>query len=193
MTTHGAMMRDILKFPDRHVFRAWLNKHGTESGGVWLLFGKKGGPETLSANEALEEALCFGWIDGQMQSIDSACYKKYFARRTAKSNWSDKNKKLAQALIDRGLIAQPGLNAINDAKERGAWDKSKRGGADVGQLKDFINILKQYVPAQANLLSMPLSVQKTYAGFYFEAKQDKTRQARLEKIIGRLNRNLKPM
>lgn len=187
------VMSEILTFPDRCAFRTWLEKHCAVSGGVWLLFGKKGGPATLSATEALEETLCFGWIDGQMQSIDGACYKKYFARRTAKSNWSDKNKKLAQSLANRGLIAQPGLDAINEAKKRGEWDKPVRGGVNDGQLRSFIGILEQYEPACGNLLSMPLSVQKTYAGFYFDAKQEKTRQTRLEKIVDRLNRNLKPM
>ena len=184
-------MSEILSFPDRYAFRMWLEKYGAECGGVWLLFGKKGGPKTLSANDALEEALCFGWIDGLMQSIDSASYKKYFARRTAKSKWSEKNNKLAQTLLERGLIAPPGLHAINEAKQRGEWDKPKRGCA--GQFKEFTALVKPHEPAYANLSAMPTSAQKTYAGFYFEAKQEKTRQARLEKIIDRLNRNLKPM
>ena len=186
-------MNDVLEFPDRHAFRVWLDPHGTESGGVWLFFGKRNGPVTLSAHEALEEALCFGWIDGQMRSIDSRGYTKYFARRTPKSAWSDKNKKLAQSLIDRGLMAQAGLNAIAEAKKRGAWDTSARAAVDEEHLKAFISIIQQYEPAHSNLLSMPLSVQKTYTGFYYEAKQATTRQTRLERIIDRLNRNLKPM
>lgn len=63
-------MGELLEFSDRAAFRAWLENNSTSSGGVWLLFGKKGGPATLSANDALKEALCFGWIDGQMQSLD---------------------------------------------------------------------------------------------------------------------------
>lgn len=186
-------MSTILTFADRRAFRTWLDRHGAESGGVWLLFGKKGGPSTLSATEALEEALCFGWIDGRMQSIDATSYKKYFARRTAKSNWSDKNKRLVRELLDSGLVAQAGLDAIDAAKKRGEWDKTGRGAVDDGQVRDFISIVKQHKSAYENLLSMPLSVRKTYAGFYFDAKQDATRQARLEKIVDRLNRNLKPM
>ena len=64
-------MNEILEFSDRAAFREWLHKNGTSSEGVWLLFGKKDGPATLTATEALEEALCYGWIDGQMQSLDS--------------------------------------------------------------------------------------------------------------------------
>lgn len=186
-------MDEPLIFTDRTAFRTWLDKHAAQSGGVWLLFGKKGGPTTLSANDALEEALCFGWIDGQMQRIDNTCYRKYFARRTAKSNWSDKNKKLAQILLDRGLVAQPGMDAIADAKKRGAWDKPKREGIDETRLQNFIGRIKPFEPAYANLARMPLSAQKTYAAFYFDAKQEKTRQTRLEKIVDRLNKNLKPM
>ncbi len=186
-------MSEPLEFPDRTAFRAWLEKHGQTSGGVWLLFGKKGGPVTLTAHEALEEALCFGWIDGQMQSLDSTRYKKYFARRIATSKWSEKNKKLAQSLLDQNLIAPPGLNAIDAAKKRGAWDRSKQGAVTESAMQEFISRLDGIEPARSNLLAMPPSVQRTYAGFYLDAKQEKTRQARLEKIIGRLNQNLKPM
>ena len=63
-----------------------------QSEGVWLLIGKAGGPKTIKAHEALEEALCFGWIDGVMQKIDDKTYKKYFARRRKNSKWSEKTK-----------------------------------------------------------------------------------------------------
>ena len=95
-------MNETLEFPNREAFRKWLNENGEASDGIWLLFGKKGGPATLSANEALEEALCFGWIDGQMQSIDGSKYKKYFARRTPSSKWSEKNKSLVEQLEKQG-------------------------------------------------------------------------------------------
>ncbi|MCC8165640.1 MAG: YdeI/OmpD-associated family protein [Planctomycetes bacterium] len=186
-------MSEILEFHDRAAFRAWLEQYGETSGGVWLLFGKKGGPVTLSAHEALEEALCFGWIDGQMQSLDATRYKKYFACRTAKSNWSDKNKKLAQSLLDRNLVATPGLDAINAAQKRGDWERSSPGAVPEAAVQDFINRLDGLEPARSNLLAMSPSVQRTYAGFYFDAKQEKTRQSRLEKITDRLNHNLKPM
>ncbi|GEM_PF-1183767 len=97
-------MDKILTFADRQAFREWLGKYGTESDGIWLLFSKKGKYVTLSAGDALEEALCHGWIDGQMQSLDDNTYKKYFARRRPTSKWSVKNKKLAQTLREKGLM-----------------------------------------------------------------------------------------
>ena len=87
-----------LLFSSRKDFRVWLRKNAETAGGVWLVFGKTKDLVTLTANDALEEALCFGWIDGQMKSIDNTKYKKYFAQRRDKSPWSDKNKKIAEML-----------------------------------------------------------------------------------------------
>lgn len=180
-------------FANRQAFHDWLGKYGTESDGIWLLFSKKGELVTLSANDALEEALCHGWIDGQMQSVDDSTYKKYFARRMPKSKWSVKNKELAQALMDKGLMTQQGLEAIERAKENGLWDNAERIVIDDEQIELFKETIQPYEPAYTNLMAMSHSVQRTYTGFYLDAKSDKTRQARLERIIDRLNRNLKPM
>ena len=111
-------MSETLEFQNRAAFREWLQKNGETSEGVWLLFGKKGGPVTLTAAEALEEALCFGWIDGQMQSLDDTKYKKYFARRTANSKWSDKNKALVQKLEEQGIMTDSGQKNNTGQEER---------------------------------------------------------------------------
>lgn len=186
-------MDKILTFTDRYAFREWLSKYGTESDGVWLLFSKKGEIITLSAGDALEEALCYGWIDGQIKSLDENTYKKYFARRVAKSKWSVKNKKLAQTLMEKGLMAQQGLEAIECAKKSGLWDNAKCTLIDDEQIQMFKEIIQPYEPAYTNLVTMSHSLQRTYTGFYLDAKSDKGRQTRLEKIIDRLNQNLKPM
>jgi uncharacterized protein YdeI (YjbR/CyaY-like superfamily) len=186
-------MDKILSFTDRQAFREWLDKYGAKSDGVWLLFGKKGEIVTLSASDALEEALCHGWIDGQMQSLDDNTYKKYFARRLPKSKWSVKNKELAQTLMDKSLMNQQGLEAIESARKNGLWDNAKRNLINDEQIQMLKEIIQPYEPAYSNLLAMSHSVQRTYTGFYLDAKSDKTRQTRLEKIIDRLNRNLKPM
>ena len=99
-------MDDIIEFANREAFRKWLSDHCLSNAGIWLLFGKAGGPKTIKAGEALEEALCFGWIDGQMQSIDDKAYKKYFSMRREKSKWSEKNKTLAESLEEQGLMKE---------------------------------------------------------------------------------------
>ena len=110
-------MSDIMEFANREAFREWLNDHCLSNDGIWLLFGKAGGPKTIKAGEALEEALCFGWIDGQMQSIDDHTYKQYFSLRREMSKWSEKNKALVQNLEERGLMTDFGRKKIEEAKK----------------------------------------------------------------------------
>ena len=187
-------MDNTLEFPNREAFRQWLEENAPSKEGVWLLFGKKGGPKTLTATEALEEALCYGWIDGQMQSLDEQKYIKYFASRTANSKWSAKNKKTAQALLAAGRMAPRGMEAIDTAKKNGKWDAAaSRKTIDEDELEAFRQLVQPHEPAYSNLLAMAPSVQKNYTGFYLDAKSEKTRESRLAKIIDRLNQNLKPM
>ncbi len=79
---------DFMQFSRREEFRDWLFKHCQSSSGIWLVFGKTGGPNTIKPGEALEEALCFGWIDGKLKSIDTKTYQKYFSVRRARSKFS---------------------------------------------------------------------------------------------------------
>lgn len=121
-------MSDIMEFANREEFRKWLYEHCLSNAGIWLLFGKAGGPKTITAGEALEEALCFGWIDGQMQSIDDKTYKKYFSMRREKSKWSEKNKTLVKSLEERGLMTDFGrkktyTRAYFDAKTDAGREK----------------------------------------------------------------------
>lgn len=95
-------------FADRDELRSWLEENAEGDGGVWLIFSKAREPKTLKTFEVLEDALCFGWIDGQMQRIDEASYRKYFLQRRPNSKWPEKNKKLAAELEKRGLITEYG-------------------------------------------------------------------------------------
>ena len=112
-------MNDILRFNNRAEFRNWLYANCLSNDGFWLIFDKSKKPTSITATEALEEALCFGWLDGQMQSIDDKTYKKYFSMRRANSKWSDKNKALVQNLEERGLMTDFGRKKIEEAKQNG--------------------------------------------------------------------------
>lgn len=186
-------MSDILKFADREEFRKWLCGHCQSSAGVWLLFGKAGGPKTIKAGEALEEALCFGWIDGQMQRIDEKTYKKYFSMRRDKSNWSEKNKALAKSLEEKGLMTEFGRTKIEEAKKNGQWNAPKPVAVTEEQIAQLSALLEGYEPAHTNFEGMSLSVKKTYARAYFDAKTDAGREKRIAWMVDRLNKNLKPM
>lgn len=186
-------MNNIMEFSDREQFRKWLHDNCLSSDGVWLIFGKSGGPKTIKASEALEEALCFGWIDGQMQSIDDKTYKKYFSIRRANSKWSEKNKALALQLDKQGKMTDFGWNKIEEAKKNGQWGAPKSPEITEEQIVLLTERLKGIEPAYANFVAMSLSVKKTYTRAYLDAKTDIGREKRLAWIIDRLNKNLKPM
>jgi uncharacterized protein YdeI (YjbR/CyaY-like superfamily) len=161
--------------------------------GVWLLFGKSGGPKTVKANEALEEALCFGWIDGQMKSIDDKAYIKYFSPRRKNSNWSSKNKAAVEQLEKQGLMTDYGRAKIAEAQNNGQWDAQKTAEVTDEQMTLLSELLKTYEPAYTNYQAMSPSVKKTYTRAYFDAKTDSGREKRLTWMVERLNQNLKPM
>ncbi len=186
-------MNDSVKFADRAEFRKWLSEHCLSSDGIWLLFGKAGGPKTIKAEEALEEALCFGWIDGQMQSIDDKTYKKYFSRRRDRSKWSEKNKELVKRLEEQGLMTDFGREKIEEAKKNGQWDAPKPAAVTEEQIAFVSSLLEGCEPASTNFAAMSLSVKKTYTKAYFDAKTDAGREKRIAWMVDRLNQNLKPM
>jgi len=157
------------------------------------VFGKKENVKTLKASEALEEALCFGWIDGQMQSIDETSYLKYFAQRRKGSKWSDKNKTIIEKLESAGLMADNGRIKVEEAKKNGMWDAPKPEPMSDVQIELLTEKLKAYEPAFSNFTAMSPSVKRSYTGMYFDAKSDEAKQRRFEKIVSRLNQNLKPM
>jgi len=182
-----------LLFSTREDFRKWLSDNAQISGGIWLVFGKTKAVVTLAANEALEEALCFGWIDGQMKSIDDTKYIKYFARRRAKSVWSDKNKKTIQTLREKGLMTEPGEKAIALAMQNGTWETQKRNPITDEQIELLAERLHGVSPAYENFMKMSPSVKRTYTGAYFAPKSEDAQQRGFDRIVDRLNKNLKPM
>lgn len=189
----SGILSEYLQFDTRTEFRNWLIANATSSAGVWLLFGKRGGPKTLSANDALEEALCYGWIDGQMQSLDDVSYIKYFAQRRENSKWSEKNKGIVARLEKQGLMTDYGRAKIEEAKKNGQWDKPKAAPITEEQIADLSARLKEFESAYTNFLAMPPSVKKTYTKAYLDAKTDAGRASRIAWMVERLNKNLKPM
>lgn len=183
-----------MKFASRKEFREWLYEHCLSNEGIWLLFGKAGGPKTIKAGEALEEALCFGWIDGQMEKIDDKTYKKYFSLRRENSKWSEKNKALVKRLDEQGLMTDFGRKKIDEAKKNGQWDaQNPLAIITEEQISCLSALLEGYEPAYTNFQAMPPSVKKTYTRAYLDAKTDAGREKRIAWMVDRLNRNLKPM
>ena len=181
-------------FKNRLEFREWLIKNALSDVGIWLIFDKKGNLEILKASEALEEALCFGWIDGQMQSVDENSYLKYYKQRSKTSNWSEKNRSIVEKLESQGLMTDFGRAKIEIAKQNGCWNPQKPEPLTDEQMQQFEDMLKSYESAYTNFITMPCSARKAYAASYFlGAKTEEGKQKRLKTIIERLNLNLNPM
>ena len=186
-------MKETLSSACREDFRKWLSENSQSSEGVWLIFGKTKENKTIKADEALEEALCFGWIDGQMQKLDDKAYIKYFSMRRTNSKWSEKNKATAKRLEEKGLMTEFGRQKIEEAKKNGQWDAKDSmtfTEKEIGVLEDN---LKTYEPAYSNFKAMSMSVKKTYTRAYFDAKTESGKARRIAWIVERLNKNLKPM
>ena len=182
-----------LEFATRAEFRSWLGDNCATSDGIWLVIGKTKEVRTLSSAEALEEALCFGWIDGQMQSVDEDKYLKYFARRRKKSIWSEKNKATVEELRTRGLVTECGETAIEEAKRNGGWSAIRPEPVTDEQIAVLMDMIAGNEPAYTHFLNMPLSVKRTYTAAYLSVKREETRLKALARIIERLSQNLKPM
>ncbi len=107
---------------DRKAWRNWLQKHHTKEPGVWLIYNKKSsGKSRVSYEEAVEEALCFGWIDTIAKPIDEYTYKQKFTPRKIKSVWSALNKKRVEKLLEQKLKTPPGMEIIETDKKNGSW------------------------------------------------------------------------
>lgn len=187
------MNDDQLVFRNRAAFRKWLDRNHQESPGIWLVFSKDASIKTLTANEALEEALCFGWIDGQLRSLGAGEYIKRFTPRRKRSVWSERNRKLAEKLTKEGAMTAAGLDAIAQARELGTWDKPKPAPISEAQIGILTDALSGSRKALTNFQNMSASVRRTYTTFYLAARSEETRKRRLEQIIERLKENKKPM
>lgn len=187
-------MNAPLYFKTRDEFRNWLSNNCISSDGVWLIFGKTKELVTLKASEALEEALCFGWIDGLMKRVDDKSYVKYFSVRRKDSKWSAKNKALAESLEMQGIMTDFGRVKIDEAKNNGQWENAVNP-SDIAEekVKIVAEMLKGNQQAYANFQEMSPSVKKTYTRAYLDAKTDAGRNKRLDWMIGRLEKNIKPM
>ncbi len=186
------MRRILLK--NRMEFRDWLNANALSDEGIWLEFSKADNADTIKAGEALEEALCFGWIDGQIQSVDENTYLKYFKQRATSSDWSEKNRKLAEQLETQGLMTDFGRAKMDAAKQNGRWDTPKPEPLADEMLSQFEELLRPHETAHANFMKMPRSARKAYtASYFFGAKTEAGKAKRFDTIIERLNLNLNPM
>ena len=174
---------------DAAAWRAWLGAHHGESG-VWLVLAKKGAtdPTGLTYDQALEEALCHGWIDGQVRGGDERSYRQRFTPRSPRSAWSRRNVAIAERLIAEGRMHSAGLAAIERAKADGRWDAAYAGPTDIEVPPDLAAALDAE-PAAAEMFKS-LTGRNRYAVLYRieTAKRAETRNRRIEQFVAMLAR-----
>jgi uncharacterized protein YdeI (YjbR/CyaY-like superfamily) len=175
---------------DAAAWRAWLDEHHGDPTGVWLVLAKKGAtlPTSLTYDQALTEALCYGWIDGQLGRRDEVTYRQRFTPRKRSSNWSKRNVGLADRLVAEGRVQAPGLAAIERAKADGSWDRAYEGQAGIEVPPDLATALAAEPSAQATFEG--LSGLNRYAVLYriATAKRPDTRARRIEQFVEMLAR-----
>jgi uncharacterized protein YdeI (YjbR/CyaY-like superfamily) len=175
---------------DAREWRRWLSTHHADSPGVWLVLAKKGttDPTTISYDEALDEAICFGWIDGQLGRRDTATFRRRFTPRKARSPWSQRNASIAERLMATGRMHRSGEDEVRQAKEDGRWEAAYAGQASIEVPEDLLAALNANLRAKA-MFEM-LTAANRYSILYRigNAKKPETRSRRIGQFVEMLAR-----
>jgi len=187
----SSMIRQLY-VADREQWRDWLSKNHTTKAGVWLIFYKKETSRpTISYEAAVEEAICFGWIDGIIKKVDVARYARKFTPRSDKSKWSLLNKKRANKMIKEGRMTEIGLAKIKAAKKTGLWDKDARPQILFDIPPEFEKALARNNKAKENFDKLAPTYRKHYIGWIAVAKRPETKKRRIEESITLLEQDKK--
>jgi uncharacterized protein YdeI (YjbR/CyaY-like superfamily) len=177
----------LLELPDRQAWEQWLSEHHDSSAGVWLKLAKKGAPRaTVTQAQAIEVALCHGWIDGQIGRLDEHFYKQRFTHRKRRSNWSRINRDRALELIEAGLMRPGGLEEVSAAQEDGRFDAAYEPQSAITVPEDFQQALDAS-PAAAEFFATLTGVRR-YAFLYriTTAKRAETRARKINQYVALL-------
>ena len=187
-------MKDVEDYcpSDKQNWREWLELNYNKKEAVWLIFYKKKSSNyNLSWSDAVDEALCFGWIDSTKKTIDTEKYIQYFSRRKAKSNWSKINKDKVKILIEQELMKEEGYKSIEIAKENGSWTFLD----DVEALlipEDLKREFENHKGSMEHYDKLSKSDKKILLFWIISAKRKETRQKRILEIAENASKNLKP-
>jgi uncharacterized protein YdeI (YjbR/CyaY-like superfamily) len=182
-----------LYIPDRKQWRSWLAKnHNKVRDGIWLVFyKKKTNKPSLEYGQAVEEALCYGWIDSIIKKIDDEKYVRKFTPRKVGSFWSKLNKKRADKMIKQGLMTKAGLAKIKIAKETGLWDKDPRPKISFDIPEEFAAALAKNKKAKENFNKLAPTYRRHYIGWIAMAKRAETKKRRIAESIALLEQGKK--
>jgi uncharacterized protein YdeI (YjbR/CyaY-like superfamily) len=172
--------------------RKWLEKNHVSKDAVWFIFYKKHtGKPTVSWSDAVDEALCFGWIDSKAETIDDNTFRQYFCKRKPTSTWSKVNKQKIEMLKANGLMMPSGLSVIEIAKQNGSW-------IILDEVEELIipneleKAFNKHKGSKDFFLSLSKSARKLLLAWIALAKRQETRQKRIDEIAESAGQNLKP-
>jgi uncharacterized protein YdeI (YjbR/CyaY-like superfamily) len=184
---------NALFFNNRKEWRSWLEKNHTIFNEVWLIHYKKSsGKKNLNHFEAVEEALCFGWIDSKLKKIDEERYILKYTPRKSKSVWSKINKENAEKMISLGKMTRAGFDKIEEAKKQGFWDTAYTNLVKERLPSDLKNALIKNKKAWNNFQNFANSYRNMYIGWVNNAKTEGTRKKRISEVVKRSLDNKKP-
>lgn len=181
----------VLSFSEANELYIWLSQNHTQTTGFWLRYFKKGsGVQTIVHTDAIDMALCWGWIDGLINKYDEISYVVRFTPRRAKSVWSKVNVTKVERLIAQDIMQPPGLKLVNEAKADGRWNIAYEGQGKMKTPQDFIKLLQQDLAAYS--FYQTLDKANLYAiGFRLSTIVDKDKRIKkMHQIIAQLHNKI---
>nr|WP_315247631.1 YdeI/OmpD-associated family protein [uncultured Flavobacterium sp.] len=173
-------------------WRKWLEKNHQSKQSVWLVYyTKKSNIPTINWSEAVDEALCFGWIDSTRKTIDDSSFIQFFSKRKPNSTWSKINKEKIKQLIDSRRMTKAGYESIETAKQNGSWTILD----EVEELiipNDLEDAFSKHNGSKDYFLSLSKSARKIILSWIVLAKRQETRQNRIDEIVKSAEQHLKP-
>jgi uncharacterized protein YdeI (YjbR/CyaY-like superfamily) len=183
----GKNVGEVAAFSSAKELKQWLAKNHAKSNGIWVrLFKKNSGVPSVSYDDALDEALCYGWIDGQLKKYDEESWLRKFTPRRPKSIWSKRNCEHAVRLMKAGKMQETGLQQVEAAKKDGRWKAAYDSPKNAAPPEDFLKELAKNKKAQAFFESLNRANVYAIVWRLQTAKKPETRQKRLKKILAML-------
>ena len=185
-------MDNTLFFERREGWRGWLEKNHDKANHVWLIHYKKGsGKKSMTLEESVEEAICFGWIDGKLRKIDDEKFVVRFSPRQPNSVWSKINKERAEKLMVTGRMTKAGIATIEKAKASGSWENAYTNKIKDAIPSDLEEALRKNEQAWSNFQNFANSYRNMYIGWVSSAKTEEMRKKRIEKVVEQSLQNKK--
>ncbi len=183
---------EIIAFKTPSLWHQWLNTHHADTDGLWIKIYKKASMvETITHEQALDEALCFGWIDGQRKGYDDLSFLQKFTPRRRASLWSKRNIEYIARLSEAGLMMPSGIEEVERAKQDGRWDAAYDKQVDMTIPNDFLTELHKHPKAETFFKTLNKSNLFAIGWRLQTAKTEETRKRRQDKIIALLDKEQK--